>query len=258
VRLDPEYAQAYLGQVLAWDRLLEGGAANLKETLPKLHAALDRALTIDPTYGEAYGYRSLASRVYDWKFDKADQDSARSMELDPNNPIVLQWRGIHLLAAGRVEEALALHARAVDIDPVDLGVRSQLSRAFYLTKRYDDAIRTGRAVLDFDATQSAPHEWIGLSLAALGRLDESIASLKQAVALSPGNAERQAALAYAYAVAAARPTRASSSPSSRRRGQVSAARTTSQPSTPDSAIVRPRCAGSIAPGRHATATSQTV
>ena len=126
VRLDPRYAQAYLGQVLAWDRLLEGGAANLNETLPKLHAALDQALTLDPAYGEAYGYRSLASRVYDWKFDEADRDSARSMELDPNNPVVLQWRGIHLLAVGRVEEALALHARSVDIDPVDLGVRSLL------------------------------------------------------------------------------------------------------------------------------------
>ena len=85
-------------------------------------------------------------------------------------------------------------------DPIDFVVRSQLCRALYLTQRYEEAIRAGQAVLDLDPTQSAPRQFIGLSLAATGQLDEAIRALNAAVEAAPGNAERRAALAYAYAL----------------------------------------------------------
>jgi len=199
VREDPQYAQAHFGQVLAWNGLLEQGAVTLDAALPKIRAALDRALAINPAFGEALAYRSFATRVYDWKFAAADPDSTRSIELEPNNPSVLQWRGVHLLAMGRADEAVRLHERSVHIDPVDMLARLQLCRALYLAKRHDEAIRAGRVVLDLDPGQSAAHEWIGLSLAALGRFDEALVSLRQSLTLAPGNPERKAALAYGYA-----------------------------------------------------------
>ena len=197
---DPRYARAHFGQVMAWNRLIENGALPLAATLAKIKAGLARTLELDTGLAEAYGLRSLLSRVYDWKFDEADADSQRSIDLEPNNPWVLQWRGVHLLAFGRSEEAVALHLRAVEIDPIDFVVRSQLCRALYLTQRYEEAISAGQAVLDLDPTQSAPRQFIGLSLAATGRTDEAIERLKEAVQAAPGNAERRAALAYAYAL----------------------------------------------------------
>jgi tetratricopeptide (TPR) repeat protein len=122
------------------------------------------------------------------------------MELDPSNASVLLWRGVHLLSLGQAEEALALHTRAVEIDPLDMSVRTLLCRALYLAKRYDDAIKTGRELIAIDGNQSAAHQWIGLSLAALGRSDEGLGSLQYAVKLSRSS-ERLASLAYGYALA---------------------------------------------------------
>ena len=200
LRHDPNYARAHYGRALARNASIELGTMSHTEMVPKVRDGLNRALELDPMLGEAYGLRSLTSRVYEWRFDQADRDSERSMDLDPNNPAVMQWRGVHLLALGRAQDAVSLHLRAVEIDPLDMNVRALLCRALYLARRYDDAIATSRELIALDQNQSAPHQWIGLSMIGLGRAEASLASLKQAVALS-ASSERTAALAYGYAVA---------------------------------------------------------
>jgi eukaryotic-like serine/threonine-protein kinase len=65
VREDPEYARAHYGRALAINSLIEFGVLSMTDALPKVRNALDRALTLDPELGEAYGLRSLTARVYD-------------------------------------------------------------------------------------------------------------------------------------------------------------------------------------------------
>ena len=199
VNADPAFAKAYLGQSLAWQTLSEGGSLPFSETVPKIRHALERAIELDPSLGEAYAARSVVARVLDWRLADADADSQRSMALDPNNPMVLQWRGVHLLALGRADEAVPLHHRAVEIDPLDMAVRSQLARALYLAKRYDEAIATAEALIQLDPAMSAPYQWLGQSQIELGRFDAAIPALERAAALAPGNVERLAALAHGYA-----------------------------------------------------------
>ena len=200
VREDPRYARAHYGRALALNALIEQGVLAPADTKPQVRSGLEQALALDPELGEAYGLRSLTSRVYDWQFEQSDRDSRHSMDLDPGNPVVLQWRGVHLLALGDAQEAVKLHFRAVEIDPLDMNLRALLCRALYLAKRYDDAIRTGRELIALDPDQSAAHQWLGLSLAGLGQVDDGLGSLERAVALSRSS-ERLAALGYGYAVA---------------------------------------------------------
>jgi TolB-like protein/Flp pilus assembly protein TadD len=198
-REDPRYAMAYLGQALAWIALLETGGAPVPESLPRLRSSLAQAIDLDPALGEAYGLRSQIARVYDWDFALAARDSQQSMTLDPTHPMVLQWRGVHLLALGERDEAVRMHTRAVEIDPVDLVVRSQLCRALYFTRRYDEAVRAADALIQFDKSQSAAYQWWGLSQLELGHLDLAMGALLEAAKLAPDNGERVASLAYGYA-----------------------------------------------------------
>ena len=200
VREDPNYTRAHYSRALATNTLIELGALPAAAALPRVRDGVERALVLDPTFGQAYGLRSFLARVYDWKFDQAERDSKRAMDLDPNNPDVLLWRGIHLLALGRAEEAIALHAQAIAIDPLDMSVRTLLCRAFYFAGRYADAMKTAREVIDLDANQSAAHQWLGLSHVAQGHAEEALAPLTQGMALS-NSAERTASLAYGYAKA---------------------------------------------------------
>jgi len=201
---DPGFALAYLGEAIVWNSLAEIGAAPASDVMPKARTALQRALDLDGALGEAHAFKSIMSRIIDWRFEEADQESQLSMDLEPNNPMVLQWRGVHLLAMGRSDEAVELHRRAVAIDPIDVLVRSQFCRALYLTKRYDDAIAAGQALIQMEATQSAAYQFVGLSLSELGRHVDAITALEHAVTLAPKNTERIAALAYGYARAGRR------------------------------------------------------
>ena len=201
---DPEFALAHLGEAMAWNGLGEMGVAPATEVMPKARTALQRALDLDQALGEAHAFKSFITRIIDWRFEEAERESELSMILEPNNPMVLQFRGVHLLAVGRGDEAVQLHRRAVAIDPIGALVRSQLCRALYLTRRYDEAIAAGQALIQMDATQSGAYQYVGLSLSGLERHADAIAALEHAVKLAPNSGERLAALAYGYASAGRR------------------------------------------------------
>ena len=201
---DPGFALAYLGEAMVWNGLAEISAVPASDAMPKARVALQRALDLDGALGEAHAFKSIISRIIDWRFEEAERESELSMSLEPNNPMVLQWRGVHLLAMGRGDEAIELHRRAVAIDPIAVLVRSQLCRALYLTKRYDEAIQVGQALVQMEATHSAAYQFIGLSLSEQGHHRDAIAALEQTVTLAPRNTERIAALAYGYARAGRR------------------------------------------------------
>ena len=197
--LDPQFARPHVTIAICWSALIEIGVEP-PSAMARVQAALSRALSLDDTLGEALAYQAFVSRINDWKFADAQRQSDRSVELEPNHPRVLEWRGVHLLATGRGDEAVAIHRRATEIDPLDLSSRSQLARALYLTKQYDEALSTGLALIQLDEAQSPAHQWVGSSYSALGRHADAFRHLERALALSPKSAERQASLAHAYGI----------------------------------------------------------
>jgi hypothetical protein len=59
----------------------------------------------------------------------------------------------------------------------------------------EPALRTGDALPHYSA-----HQWVGSSMAAVGRYPDAFAHLERALELSPKSSERQASLAHAYAI----------------------------------------------------------
>ena len=199
ITLDGRFALAYLGQAIAWQSLGETGGAAAEEAYAKSRALLAKALELDASLGEAWAHKSFHSRVFDWQFAEAERESDRSVLLDPNNGMVLQWRGVHQLAFGRIEDGIDMHRRAVDIDPLNLALRSQLCRALFLGGRYQEAIDIGVALTQADQDLSAAHQYVGDSYSQLGNHREAVSRLERAVSLTPDHPERIAALGYGYA-----------------------------------------------------------
>jgi adenylate cyclase len=197
--IDPEYPRAFLGQARALNALIESGDRSREPALTRVRQALARAIELDPGLGEAYGFRSLLHRVYDWQFEAAEADSQRSLDLAPNNAEVLQWRGVHLLAIGRGDEAVRLHRRAVDIDPADIAVRAHLCRGQFLAGRFEEAIEACRMLIQMSRESGIAHQWLGLAQVELRQMDAALQALEHAVGLEPENPDRMAALAYGYA-----------------------------------------------------------
>jgi Tfp pilus assembly protein PilF len=90
-----------------------------RDAIPKIRAAVARALALDDSLSEAHG--ALANDVlfsYDWNWTAAEREFRRALELDPSNSSVHRLYGDFLSAMGRYNEALQQKQRAYELNPL--------------------------------------------------------------------------------------------------------------------------------------------
>lgn len=61
------------------------GAADPAAMLPKAHAAIAKALELDPDLSEAHVTSGWLKLWYDWDWAGAEREFKRAIELNPNN-----------------------------------------------------------------------------------------------------------------------------------------------------------------------------
>jgi TolB-like protein len=155
IELDPDFALAHVGLADSYSWQVYIGSLAPEEGLPRAQAAADKALALDDQLGEAYN--SLAAI----KQERGDHTGAeamyrRALELNPNYKSAYNDYGDLLrFGLGRREEALALHRKAAELDPLSAGIITN----------------------------------VGRDLASLGRFDEALARYQRAVEVNPGYAQ---------------------------------------------------------------------
>jgi hypothetical protein len=90
----------------------------------RARAAADRAVSLDPEIAEAYLARSNVTFWYGLDLAATGPDVDRALALSPGSAWANFARGAVLLAAGLPREALGVLRKAVDLDPLDVGVWS--------------------------------------------------------------------------------------------------------------------------------------
>jgi serine/threonine-protein kinase len=93
--------------------------------------------------------------------------------------------------------------KARDLDPVSLGILTDLGVLSYFARQYDDAIAHYKRVLEMDPGFARAHVTLGSAYAQKGMHEEAIAEVQKAIELS-GDRSKLAALGRAYAVAGKR------------------------------------------------------
>jgi len=106
IERDPNFALAYTGLATAYSFAADFTMPP-RDAIPKIRAAVARALALDDSLGEAHG--ALANDVlfaYDWNWTAAEREFRRALELDPSNSLVHGQYGDFLNNMGRYDEAL--------------------------------------------------------------------------------------------------------------------------------------------------------
>ena len=120
VALEPDYAAALAGLALAEayaSDYTDSDAAMLAGRQRASEAA-QRAVTRDPTLGEAYTARAVLRFVFDLDWNGGDADFAQALVFNPGD-VMTHWQYSRLLAAlGRLPEALASARQATQLDPL--------------------------------------------------------------------------------------------------------------------------------------------
>ncbi len=152
IEIDPNYAPAYAGlaEVLATERM------------PSLEAerAARRALEIDDTLAEAHAALGFIRMFHYWDFAAAERELRRAIELRANYSTAHQWYALLLAVKGQPEEAKARMRRALEIDPLSVGINADMGLLLFFNREYDEAIRQCRKTLELDSDFVFAHYYL--------------------------------------------------------------------------------------------------
>lgn len=213
--LDPKYALAYAGL----SELYINFAYN-EPTGPAYAYAKEAALTairLDDRVGEAH--RDLAwildSNDFDWA--GAGREYLRALELNPSDARAHHWYAQHLVAQGRMQEALREVRMGLDLDPLSESSNYNYGFILILSGQFDAAIEHLNNELLREPNSEAVHGYLGLAFRYKGDYENSILEFRRTIELSA--LKRQYAAALAASLALGGQTQEARRIASRLRGQ---------------------------------------
>ena len=183
-------------------------AGNFKKPPREAYLAAKRlaeeARDCDPTLGETLTVLAYTRMITERRWDEAEHEFKRALELSPNSATAHELYAWYLTARGRLEEALAEMKRASDLDPLSPLLSTGVGGVLMYRGQLDEAIEQNKKTLDWSPGFFVAHYGLGRFYLKQGKYDAAIASLRQADAISAGSPSVVADLAHAYALAGKR------------------------------------------------------
>jgi tetratricopeptide (TPR) repeat protein len=119
------------------------------EYLPKGKAEAEKALELDDQLASAHFVMGMAHSEQ-WRWQDAEREFQRGVELDPNDALGRQWYSNHLLTLGRFQEAIHEQELARASDPFSPIINANLAKAYYYSRQFDRAIAQAQETLKLD------------------------------------------------------------------------------------------------------------
>jgi serine/threonine-protein kinase len=136
---DPDYAPAYAGIASYWGSQTYFGMLS-SEVRPKIKAAVDKCLELDPTLPEGHYMLAGLATWFDFDWDTAEKHHRKVLELNPNFARARVFYGLYLTGMGRFDEARAQMQLGIELDPLNSMYQAYLGVAYLRERRYDEAI----------------------------------------------------------------------------------------------------------------------
>lgn len=169
IAMDPKYAHAHawrgctLGQ--AW---VYNWCADRDATMNEVAEELKIALSLDDHDGDVH--RILAALALNTDdHDKAVYHQQRALSLNPNDDLVVVQQGEILTWLGQPDEGIEWIKKAMRLNPYHpVRFWNHLGRAYFVARRYDEAIDSFRKI---DTPDQSHHAFMAAADALAGRID---------------------------------------------------------------------------------------
>jgi len=161
VKLDPDYAQAYVMLAYA-HRFFMHKSRTPQEQTQKSKAAIEKALALDPDLSEAHAVLGLLKFSSETDFAGARAEYRRAIELDPDSPMAHALYAYFLMSQGEFDEAVAENKKAIEIDPASNAHQITYGMILYYAHRYGEATAHYKRILEKDRDFVYPYFWLWL------------------------------------------------------------------------------------------------
>ncbi len=178
IEKDPTYAPAHLGLSRALQRLTVKYRPPT-EVMPRARAAVLKALELDASSAEAHCELGRIKASWEWDWIGAEYELLRAIELGPNSVVVLTTYAGFLVSTGRVEEAVSLERRVVQLDPASTRPLTHPGWLFWYARRYDDGIESLLDTIELHPNNPTAHLYLSWNYWAKGMYTEALAALER-------------------------------------------------------------------------------
>lgn len=161
--LDPEYAPAWERLAGVYVNQAGVGLRDFDEGIALAREAADKALAIDPDYAQAHDLLGWIELLHN-NFAASASHFSRALELEPTNPSIVSNASALLSSLGRFDEAIALQEYQVDRDPVAPVGHANLGASYLLVGRWQESIASSRTTLRLSPEYVGAHYYVGLGL----------------------------------------------------------------------------------------------
>ena len=172
---DPNFPLAYVGIADCWLILCNWGHASSSEAVPKAKQAVLRALKLDDKLAEAHTTYASVLAVHEWKWEEAELEFKRAIELNPNYTTAHHWYSYTVLRwTRRLDEELKEASKALELDPLAPIMSHNMGQTLYCGEQYDEAIEYFKKALAIDSNFVLEYLWQAYCYIASSRYDKGI------------------------------------------------------------------------------------
>jgi TolB-like protein len=205
IELDPTFAPAYASLSEVYFSLVMYDFAHSTELLAKSHAASLKALELDDSLSAAHYTLAMNRLATSWDWSGAEVEARRAIEVNPSNASAHWWYSDLLIFQGRMTEAEGEIQRAQELNPFSVEIYVGATARLYYACRYDEFIERCQGWVERDPSlEWNYHHGLGAAYVQMGRHEQAIAELREALKSSTMYAYTATELANALAVAGKR------------------------------------------------------
>ncbi len=197
IAVDSTYALAYVGLADCYAIQPQYAGVPMRIALPLTQKFARRALDLDNSLAEAH--TALAFTFYqEWKYEDAEREFKLAISLNPRYATAYQWYNIMLARTGRIDEAAAVIAKALELDPVSPVITLNVGAVAMAHEQYDESLRYLKKSIELDPSFAIGYSLMGLVQYRLKQYPEAQANLEKGLDLSGRSSECAAYLGYFY------------------------------------------------------------
>ncbi len=147
--------------------------------------AFSRIAKIEPRHWSLYYVRGITfERIKNWS--RAEADFLKALELEPEQPLVLNYLGYSWVEQGtKLEDALDMIERAVELRPNDPYIIDSLGWALYQIRDYDGAVRNLEKSVELLSSDPVINDHLGDAYWRTGRKAEARFQWERALSFKP-------------------------------------------------------------------------
>ncbi|HYL61486.1 MAG TPA: hypothetical protein VE077_02615, partial [Candidatus Methylomirabilis sp.] len=198
IEKDPNFALAYVGLADSYVVQQDHGDISTKDALVKLKPAIDHALALDDTLGEAHLDLASLKDGFDWDWAAADKEYQRALVLNPNYATAHQWYSLFLVRMGKFNEAIEQADIAANLDPLSQIITGNTANMRFFARRYDETAEILRKAIAAAPDSQESHFFLSSVYEAKGMCKESVDEAVRGFEIN-GEAETAQALRRGFA-----------------------------------------------------------